>query len=62
MASFRITLALLCASLFPGISSAEEFALASPFTDHMVLQREMPVPVWGTAKAGASVTISFGGL
>ena len=22
------------------------------FSDHMVLQRQMPVPVWGTAAAG----------
>ena len=29
-----------------------EVKLASPFTSHMVLQREKPVPVWGTAEAG----------
>jgi sialate O-acetylesterase len=40
-------------------------ATASPFTvnaifgDHMVLQREMAVPVWGTASAGEKVTVSF---
>jgi sialate O-acetylesterase len=33
--------------------------LASPFTDHMVLQREMPVPVWGWADPGATVTVEF---
>jgi len=27
-------------------------APAPVFTDHMVLQRDMPVPVWGTAAAG----------
>ena len=27
----------------------------------MVLQRELPAPVWGTATAGARVTIEFGG-
>ncbi len=31
------------------------------FTDHMVLQREMPVPVWGTAEAGESITVEFAG-
>ena len=30
------------------------------FGDHMVLQRGMPVPVWGTCKAGTKVTVKFG--
>ena len=33
--------------------------LASPFTTHMVLQRDQPVPVWGTAEAGEQVTVEF---
>jgi sialate O-acetylesterase len=36
-----------------------EVKLASPFTSHMVLQREMKVPVWGTADAGEQVTVDF---
>ena len=59
MLSRRLALLVITASL-TGLSHASEFALASPFTDHMVLQREMPVPVWGTAKAGSTVTVSFG--
>jgi len=35
--------------------------LARLFGDGMVLQREMPVPVWGFAKAGENVTVRFGG-
>jgi len=31
------------------------------FGDHMVLQRGMPVPVWGWADPGEQVTVSFGG-
>jgi len=38
-----------------------EVKLASPFTSHMVLQREKPVPVWGTADAGEKVTVEFAG-
>ena len=38
-----------------------EVKLASPFTSHMVLQREMKVPVWGTAENGESVTVEFAG-
>ncbi len=40
---------------------AAEVKLASPFTDHMVLQREMPVPVWGWADPGERVTVTFAG-
>ena len=35
--------------------------VASPFTDHAVLQRDMPIPVWGTSDRGASVTVAFAG-
>jgi len=43
-----------------GVSQAAELKLASVFTDHMVLQREMPVPVWGWADPAEKVTIEFG--
>jgi sialate O-acetylesterase len=33
----------------------------SLFSDHMVLQRNADVTVWGTADAGAEVTVSFAG-
>lgn len=33
------------------------FALASPFSDHMVLQRDCPIPVWGTGEPGAKVEV-----
>jgi sialate O-acetylesterase len=29
------------------------------FTDHMVLQRSQPIPVWGQAEPGEEVTVSF---
>lgn len=29
------------------------------FSDHMVLQREMPIPIWGTAPALSKVTVKF---
>jgi len=34
---------------------------ATVFGDHMVLQRGMAVPVWGTGAAGEKVTVSFAG-
>ena len=33
------------------------FALASPFSDHMVLQRDCTVPVWGTGTPGETVAV-----
>ena len=35
--------------------------VSSIFSDHMVLQRGKPVPVWGTAKPGEKVAVSFAG-
>ncbi len=53
-----ILLAVLagCSSLF-----AAAFRLGSPLSDHMVLQREKPVAIWGWADAGESVTVAFAG-
>lgn len=38
-----------------------EVKLPAIFSDNMVLQRDIAVPVWGWADAGESVTISLGG-
>ncbi|MGB3801617.1 MAG: sialate O-acetylesterase [Lewinella sp.] len=46
--------------LSAGYLSAE-LRLPDVFTDHMVLQRDQPVPVWGQAAAGATITIRFAG-
>lgn len=45
------------------ISSCVMAQLVMPeiFSDNMVLQRDKPVPVWGTATPGKTVTVSFGG-
>ena len=40
---------------------AADFKLAAVFSDHMVLQRAKPVPVWGWAEAGEKVTVEFAG-
>ncbi|QKJ32555.1 hypothetical protein HQ865_23255 [Mucilaginibacter mali] len=48
--------------LLLGFSVAQAaIIIAPPFSDHMVLQRKMPCPVWGTAGAGEQVTITFNG-
>ncbi len=38
-----------------------EVRLANPFTDHMVLQCDKKVPVWGTAEPGEKITVEFAG-
>jgi len=54
------TLAL--AGLTFGVTALRaDVTLASPFATHMVLQRDMKVPVWGTADAGEAVTVEFAG-
>ena len=40
---------------------AEELRIASVFSDHMVLQRDKPVRVWGWADEGSTVTVNFAG-
>jgi sialate O-acetylesterase len=60
LSSFLAGAALLALAGVPSLVRAE-VKLASPFTDHMVLQRELPVPVWGWADPGAQVTVEFAG-
>jgi sialate O-acetylesterase len=35
--------------------------LGAPFSDNMVLQREMAVPVWGWSEPGTQITVEFAG-
>ncbi len=42
-------------------SGVSAFEVAGIFGNHMVLQRQGPVPVWGTAAPGATVEVAFGG-
>jgi sialate O-acetylesterase len=46
-----------------GLSSLgwADVSVPTMFSDHAVLQRNMSVPVWGTASPGEHVTVSFGG-
>ncbi|WP_423819983.1 sialate O-acetylesterase [Salinimicrobium sp. TIG7-5_MAKvit] len=43
------------------LRAQEFFQLGSLFTDEMVLQREMPIAVWGTASPGTKVAVSMKG-
>ena len=54
------TIAVL-AALQAFSSLAAALTVGRPFADGAVLQRDRPVPVWGTAAPGAEVKVSFGG-
>lgn len=60
MKRMKYSLLFLAAGLVCGtVSAAVE--PGTFFSDHMVLQREMPVPVWGKADPGEKVTVEFAG-
>jgi sialate O-acetylesterase len=56
----RYTLTCL-ALLGLGASARADVVPAVLFTDNAVLQRDKPVPVWGTADAGEKVSVAFAG-
>ena len=56
----RLAVSVLVASTAVPVVGAETKA-AKLFRDHMILQRDMTVPVWGTADAASKVTVAFGG-
>ena len=56
---FAWTVALAAGlSTWSGVQA--EVRLPKIFGDHMVLQRDQPIPVWGWADAGAKVTVQLG--
>jgi sialate O-acetylesterase len=55
---YYITIIFLLASIF---TSRAQLATAKIFADHMVLQRNQQIPVWGWAEKNKRVTIVFNG-
>ncbi len=67
-AVFAITAAMLllpfaanAAAQTPAAKPKPAIELGSPFADNAILQRQMPVPVWGWSKPGTKVTVEFAG-
>lgn len=68
MAVFALTAATLL-TVFAATAAAETPAekpkpaieLGAPFADNAILQRQMPVPIWGWSKPGTKVTVEFAG-
>ncbi len=53
-----LTAVALAALAAPALAAV---SLPGVFSDHMVLQRDMKVPVWGAAEAGKAITVTFAG-
>jgi sialate O-acetylesterase len=54
-----VSLCWLIFGLAPFAVARGEVTLSKVFTPHMVLQRGMPVPIWGQAAPGEQVTVAF---
>lgn len=52
---------LLVAALMAASGAAQALELAGVFADHMVLQRDAPLRVWGRAEPGQRVRVQIGG-
>jgi sialate O-acetylesterase len=50
----------VCLTAWTGHSVQADVKLPAIFGDHMVLQQEAKLPVWGTADAGEKVTVTVG--
>ena len=55
------TLCCLATVFLCTLPAAAELKLPAIFSDHMVLQRDIPVPVWGWSNPGDTVTVTFAG-
>jgi hypothetical protein len=57
---FRRPILLACLATLvvqtPG-RAATAIELGTPFADNAILQRDMPVPVWGWSKPGDKITV-----
>jgi sialate O-acetylesterase len=55
--TFTILISLVASLSFTEVQA--EIQVGSPFGDHMVLQAEMRLPIWGTGTAGETVEVEF---
>lgn len=56
---FDYQIGFLFLSLFISTALYAEVKPSTLFTDHMVLQRNIAIPVWGTADAGEKITVTL---
>jgi sialate O-acetylesterase len=55
----RRLIGLMLAVCLHGVARAE-VRLAAVFADHAVLQRDVPLPIWGWAEPGEAVEVALG--
>ena len=60
MKSLRIV-SIVTLALAGQFTALAELKLPAIFNDNMVLQQQLPVPVWGWSEPGAAVTVQFSG-
>src|SRR5689334_16676994 len=61
MSSSRLTSVLLIYAVAHASTAWGSVKLPAVLTDHMVIQRDVPVHVWGTADSGEEVSVTFRG-
>jgi len=55
-----LPVATLLALASTGITAAAQFKLHAIFTDHMVIQRDQPIKVWGWGQPGQTIHVKLG--
>src|SRR5258707_10554252 len=58
----RLTRCALTILLLLALRASAEVSLPKLFSSHMVLQRDMPIHIWGSAAPGEQITVEFHGL
>ena len=48
--------------LFAASQMIAQLSMPSFFSDHMVLQREKPIRIWGTAHSGEKISVTLGDI
>ena len=54
-------LVILCITMCCDAAASAQVKPSALFGDHMVLQSDMPVPIWGTAEPAEKITVKFNG-
>lgn len=54
----KLLVAFICMCSFQFVAKAD-IELSNLFSDHMVLQREMPIEIWGTGSQGEKISLLF---
>ncbi|MBL7114824.1 MAG: hypothetical protein ISS35_03590 [Kiritimatiellae bacterium] len=61
MKKLSLIIVVMLSALFCATPAVQALELSPMFADNMVLQREKAVPVWGWAKSGSEVAVTFAG-